>query len=222
MATSHAEQAKINMIKQQIRTWEVLDQHVIAAIEALPRDAFVPDYLHNLAYADTELPLGEGESMLNPKVEGRLLQTMRLHPNDRVLEIGTGSGYFTACLAQLSQRVISYELRADFVAAAGERLARFGIANVEVREGNGLVAQIEGGPFDAIVLTGSVPRVQDLDVLKTQVNPGGRLVAVVGRPPVMEAMLFTRVREDQFRSESLFETQIPPLQGLKTVSEFIF
>ncbi len=222
MVTTHAEQAKINMIKQQIRTWEVLDQHVIAAIEALPRDAFVPDRFHNLAYADTELPLSEGESMLNPKVEGRLLQALQLHSSDRVLEIGTGSGYFTACLSQLAQRVISYELRADFVVAAQERLARFGIANVEVREGNGVMSQIEGGPFDAIVLTGSVPRLQDLDVLKTQVKPGGRLVAVVGRPPVMEAMLFTRVTEDQFRSESLFETQIPPLQGIKIVREFIF
>jgi protein-L-isoaspartate(D-aspartate) O-methyltransferase len=214
------EQARFNMVEQQIRPWDVLDQRVLDAVAAVPRDAFVPDAYRQLAYADIEVPLGEGEVMMAPKVEGRMLQALRLRPTDRILEVGTGSGFVTALLARLSSRVLSVERLDAFSRRAGERLAAQGVGNVTLEVGDGRGGWPAGGPFDAIAMTGSLPEPDE--TLLRQLAPGGRLFLVVGAPPVMEALLFTRVGEADWARESLFETELPPLRGLPPRESFVF
>ncbi len=214
------EQARFNMVEQQIRPWDVLDQRVLDAVAAVPRDAFVPEAYRQLAYADIEVPLGEGEFMMAPKVEGRMLQALRLRPTDRVLEVGTGSGFVTALLARLSAHVLSVERLETFSRRAGERLAAQGVENVTLQVGDGRGGWPDGGPFDAIAMTGSLPEVDE--TLLRQLAPGGRLFVVVGVPPVMEALLLTRVGDADWARESLFETELPPLRGLPPRERFVF
>jgi protein-L-isoaspartate(D-aspartate) O-methyltransferase len=214
------EQARFNMVEQQIRPWDVLDQRVLDAVAAVPRDVFVPDAYRQLAYADIEIPLGEGEVMMAPKVEGRMLQALRLRPTDRVLEVGTGSGFVTALLARLSAHVRSVERVEAFSRRADERLAAQGVGNVTLEVGDGRGGWPERGPFDAIAMTGSLPEVDE--ALLRQLAPGGRLFVVIGVPPVMEALLMTRVGDTDWARESLFETELPPLRGLPTRESFVF
>ena len=214
------EQARFNMVEQQIRPWDVLDQRVLDAIAALPRDAFVPDDFRQLAYADVEVPIGEGEVMMAPKLEARMLQALRLRPTDRVLEVGTGSGFVTALLARLAAHVLSVERLEALSRRAAEQLAAQGIENVTLQVGDGRSGWPEGGPFDAIAVTGSLPTLDE--TLTRQLAPGGRLFVVVGSPPVMEALLLTRVGEADWARESLFETDLPPLRGLPPRERFVF
>ncbi len=214
------EQARFNMVEQQVRPWEVLDAQVLQLMGDMPRDAFVPGPYQNLAYADIEIPLGHGRAMLSPKIEGRLLQALNIQPNDRVLEIGTGCGYLTACLANLADKVISLDTKSDFITHADTCLKAQDITNTELRCTDNLNETIEGQAFDAIAVTGSLPEIPD--TLRRQLTVGGRLFAVVGESPAMEAMLVTRTGEESWHSEALFETELAQLTDVPTAEHFTF
>ncbi|ARP83848.1 protein-L-isoaspartate O-methyltransferase [Bordetella genomosp. 8] len=217
------EKARFNMVEQQIRPWDVLDETVLDALFKVRRELFVPPALRSLAFSDLEIPLqinavDTREAMLAPKVEARLAQELLLAPTDAVLEIGTGSGYQAALLAELAQQVTTVEIDSRLAAFAQQNLQMNNIANVKVETGDG-----RNGwgttEYDAILLTGSVPVVPD--GLKYQLRIGGRLVVVVGTAPVMTACRITRTTAASFETVNLFETLIKPLRGA-TVSQFKF
>ena len=214
------EHARFNMVEQQIRTWEVLDQRVLDLLFRVRREDYVPAQYKALAFVDMEIPIGHGERMLQPKVEARMLQELALAPSDKVLEIGTGSGYMTALLASVAAHVCSVELHEDFTRATAERLAKNGIANVTLETGDGAQGWDKHGPYDAIVLTGSVPVLPA--AFRASLRTGGRLLAVVGEPPVMEAQLITAIDAAAFSSVNLFETSIAPLQNAVQSERFVF
>ena len=214
------EQARFNMIEQQIRPWEVLDQGVLSLLALVKREDFVPSAYRALAFFDTEVPLPEGQAMLAPRVEARLLQALNVGRHERVLEIGAGSGFMAALLAHKAQHVITLEIRPALAAMATANLRRAGIANASVLEGDGSAGLAAQAPFDAILLSGSVAVVPQ--ALLDQLKPGGRLLAIVGDEPVMCATLFTRVAERQFKREALFDTVAPRLQGFAETPRFAF
>jgi protein-L-isoaspartate(D-aspartate) O-methyltransferase len=214
------EQARFNMIEQQIRPWDVLDQKVLDVIRAIPREAFVAPTYRQVAYADVELPLGDGEVMMAPKVAARMVQSLRLAPSDKVLEIGTGSGYATALLARLAGHVYSVERLEALSQRAAAHLAENGIDNVTLKVGDGSGGWPEEAPYDAIAVTGSLPSLGQ--TLQRQLKLGGRLFVIVGEPPVMEALLLTRAGDNAWTRESLFETELPPLRGLPPRERFVF
>lgn len=213
-------QARFNMVEQQVRTWEVLDQGVLDAMLALPREHFVPETYKRLAYSDIRIPLGHGQAMFAPKWEGRLIQALAPTGAERVLEIGTGSGYLAALLASLAEEVVSVDIIGEFTHAASRKLRALGIGNVTCLEADGLSALPQGAPFDLIAVTASSPT--RLSALEAQLAPGGRLFAVVGTGRVMEAMLVTREAEGAFTAESLFELELEPLRGAETPPTFRF
>ncbi len=214
------ERARFNMVEQQIRTWEVLDQRVLDLLLRVRREEYVPQQYRALAFADMEIPLGHGEKMLSPKMEARMLQELALRPTDSVLEVGTGSGYMTALLASLGSHVYSADIVAEFTRDAGARLAAQGIANVTLENGDAARGWDRHAPYDAIVLTGSVPVLAD--AFTKSLLPGGRLIAVVGEPPVMEAQLITCVSVGACRTTGLFETCIAPLKNAPQPDKFVF
>jgi protein-L-isoaspartate(D-aspartate) O-methyltransferase len=218
MSTMDYAKARETMVEQQVRPWDVLDVRVLDVLVRTPRDAFVPESHRALAYADIELPLGHGERMMKPVVEGRLLQSLELQGDEEVLEIGTGSGFIAACLGRLAREVVSLERRADFVDAARARLQAQGIANVAVETADALSWDTQRR-FDAIAVTGAVAAVpsQFLQWLR----PGGRMFVVRGTPPVMEAALL-RQDVNGIRAESLFETDLAYLAGAAPVPAFVF
>jgi protein-L-isoaspartate(D-aspartate) O-methyltransferase len=216
----NTEQARYNMIEQQIRPWEVLDQSVLSLLAVVKREDFVPPACRALAFFDTEVPLPEGQAMLAPKVEARLLQALRIARHERVLEVGTGSGHMAALLAHRAQHVTSLEVRPALAAMATANLLRAGIANASVLAADGSQGLPDEAPFDVIVLSGSVAALPQ--VLLEQLKPGGRLVAIVGDHPVMRATLITRVGATQFRSEELFDTVAPRLEGFAEPALFRF
>ncbi len=202
--------AKTNMIKQQIRPWEVLDHRVLATLETVDREAFVGDDYRGLAYADCQIPLGHGASMLPPTVEGRLLQALAVSDSDRVLEIGCASGFVTACLARLAARVTSQDTRGEIIEQARQNLAAQSIDNVEFRQAG--LDGIETEPtWDAIAISGSLAGVPEN--ARQALRIGGRLFVIVGHSPVMEALLITRVADNEWTTRSLFETDLPRLAG---------
>jgi protein-L-isoaspartate(D-aspartate) O-methyltransferase len=210
------------MIEQQIRPWQVLDARVLAVMSQIHRELFVPDAYQGLAYADIEIPVGMHSSMLAPKLVGRMLQALGIHDHDKVLEIGTGTGYVTACLARLGGRVVSIEIDPELAIAAQERLVAMQFRRVEVITGDALAGPVEGGPFDVIAVTGSVPNEELMPMLRQQLSTGGRLFAVVGEPPLMQAVLETRLAGGDVRREGLFETCIPALQNVPEPQRFVF
>jgi protein-L-isoaspartate(D-aspartate) O-methyltransferase len=214
------ERARFNMVEQQIRPWEVLDQQVLDLLFKVRREEFVPEHYRALAFADLEVPLGHGEKMLAPKIEARLLQELALGTEDRILEVGTGSGYMTALLASLGGHVYSVDIVPEFVAAAADRLKAHGINNVTLEPGDAARGWDKHGPYDAIVLTGSVPVLPA--AFRESLKPGGRLIAVVGEPPVMEAQLITCVAPGAFQTAGLFETCITPLRNALQPERFVF
>ena len=214
------EQARFNMIEQQIRTWEVLDPEVLELLGRVKREDFVPPQHRALAFADLEIPLGNGEAMMQPKVEARIVQELAIRPHETVYEVGTGSGYLTALLASRARHVTSAEIHGDLKAMAERNLAAAGIRNVTLLEGDSARAPLAESAFDVIVLTGSTPIVPQafLDRLK----PGGRLFAVVGDPPVMKALVIHQPAQGAFRHTELFETLLKPLVNAAQPPRFRF
>ncbi len=214
------EQARTNMVEQQIRPWDVLDQDVLDLLYAVPREDFVPAACRNLAFVDMEIPIGEGERMWAPKMEARVLQELAPRRTDRVLEVGTGSGYFTALLAHRAAHVRSLEIRPALAAMGKANVARHGLDNVTLEIGDGARGDPAGGPYDIVVLTGSVP-VMPRGVLES-LAPGGRAFAVVGEAPVMAARLYTCLAPGSCRAVDLFETVLVPLANCERPSRFAF
>ncbi len=214
------EQARFNMVEQQIRPWEVLDQAVLDLLYAVPREEFVPAAFRKLAFVDMEIPLGEGEAMMAPKVEARVVQELALKKTDRVLEVGTGSGYLTALLARCAAHVTSLEIRPQLAAFGRDNLARHGADNVTLEVGDGARGDAKRAPYDAIVLTGSTPVLPA--GLKEQLAPGGRLFAVVGEAPVMVAQLVTCTAPGAFGTRALFDTVLAPLVNAAQPPRFKF
>lgn len=221
--TSPAEIARFNMIEQQVRPWNVLDERVLRVLSELPREAFVPDAYQALAYADLDIPIGEGTSLLAPKLVGRMLQALAVRDGDRVLEIGPGTGYTTACLAGLGGRVIGIEIDPDLAEGARERIEALKLRRVEIRTGDALAGPVDGGPFDVIAVTGSVPTDEPVPALAQQLAPGGRLFIIVGQEPLMQARLETRLGHGpDLRRQDLFETSVPALRNVPEPERFVF
>jgi protein-L-isoaspartate(D-aspartate) O-methyltransferase len=214
------ERARYTMIESQIRTWEVLDQTVLDSLSADKREEFVPTQYRPLAFVDMEIPIGHGEVMLAPKLEARLLQELTLRKGDRVLEVGTGSGYVTALLASLVGHVYSVETHPDLSEGAAARLAAHGIENVTLEVGDAARGWKRHAPYDAILLTGSLPILPAS--WRDQLAPGGRLLAVVGDPPAMTARLVTCVSAGAYNEAGLFETCIAPLRNAPQPERFVF
>jgi len=214
------EQARHNMIEQQIRPWEVLDPAVLGVLETVRREEFVPSAHRELAFADLSIPLPGDAAMMQPKLEARLIQSLEIKAGDRVLQVGVGSGHVAALLASLGGDVTAVELRPELVSYANERLIQQGFDNVSVVQGEASGGWSDGAPWDAILLTGSVASIDEN--LRDSLAPGGRLVAVVGSAPIMEAYAVKRLGESSFRTESLFDTLLPALDNATTAPAFEF
>lgn len=214
------EQARFNMIEQQIRPWEVLDPGVLELLAVVKREDFVPPAHRALAFVDTEVPLPAGQCMLAPKVEARLLQELAVHKHERVLEIGAGSGYMAALLAHKAQHVITLEIDPELARLATANLKRAGVMNAIVVQADGALGWPGEAPFDVIVLSGSVAEVPD--ALLAQLKVGGRLSAIVGFEPAMRAVLITRSDDQGLERRVLFDTVAQRLQGFAEPSRFHF
>jgi len=216
----NVEQARFNMIEQQIRPWDVLDTSVLGLLSAVRREDFVPAAHQAQAFTDLELPLGNGRSLLAPRVEARLVQDLNLSKRDTVLLVGAATGYVAALLAHKAQRVIGLEADAALAAVARNNLRKGGVNNAEIVQADGSQGFAAQAPFDAILLAGSVAQVPQ--TLLDQIKVGGRLLAIVGDEPVMQATLFTRVAEGQFTRQELFDTVANRLPGFPEPSKFQF
>jgi protein-L-isoaspartate(D-aspartate) O-methyltransferase len=214
------EKARFNMIEQQIRPAEVLDPRVLSALAEVHREDFLPDYLKTLAFSDTSIPIGHGQSMMKPIVEARLLQALALRPTDKILEVGTGSGYLTALLAKLGGQVVSVEIIPQLKAQAEARIRAKGISNVSLYEGDASQGWGKDAPYDAIAVTGSVHKVPE--GLLQNLRVGGRMFIVVGKAPVMQARLITRYGAEEWAEDDLFETVLPVLANAELPQEFVF
>jgi protein-L-isoaspartate(D-aspartate) O-methyltransferase len=214
------EQARFNMVEQQIRPWQVLDPQVLTVLSNVQRELFVPQAYQAMAYTDTDIPLGHGEAMAPPRVAARLMHDLHLTGTEKVLEIGTGSGYMAALLAGRAQRVVSLEINPELASNARNNLQRAGISNVDVRVADGSTGASGDAPFDAIVLGGSVAEVPQ--ALLQQLAIGGRLLAIVGHDHVMAATLFTRTADAAWDSKALWDHTAPRLQGFTEPTRFKF
>ena len=212
------EVARTQMLGQQIRAWEVLDERVLRVLRETPREQFVPAEYRALAFADAEIPLGRGQTMLAPKIEGRLLQAVLAEPIDDVLVVGTGSGFLTTCLARLAKHVVSVDIIGEFVATARPRLAEHEVRNVSLEVADALELSYPGR-FDVVAVTASVPELSDHFV--KMLRPQGRLFIVVGREPVMEAQLITMQPNGSTTTENLFETVLTPLINAERPEPFV-
>ena len=214
------EQARFNMVEQQVRTWEVLDERVLELLETTHREDFVPVRYRKMAFTDMAIPLDHGQTMMKPVVEGRLLQALELKPDETVLEIGTGSGFITACLAQLAKRVVTVDIYEQFGKEAEAKLKDKDIHNVEFETGDVMTGWQPEQAHDVLVVTGSV---QDIpDHFRGWVNPGGRMFVVCGDAPAMQAKLLTKLNATEWREESLFETDLARLINAEKAPEFEF
>ena len=220
MMAFDTERARFNMVEQQIRPWDVLDKRVLDTLFKIPREQFVTAEQRQFAFSDTALPIGHGETMLPPVVEGRILQSLAVAPNERVLEIGTGSGFFTACLAHLGQSVHSVDIHPDFTQSAAEKLAELNIDRVVLETGDAVNGWASNERFDVIVLTGAVQRIPES--YRQQLNVGGRLFAIVGSEQNMSGIMITRQANDQFDTQNLFETHTRYLKGAEPKPQFSF
>ncbi|MCA1856762.1 protein-L-isoaspartate O-methyltransferase [Massilia oculi] len=214
------EQARFNMIEQQIRPWNVLDQDVLDLLHVVKREAFVPAAYQNLAFADVEIPLPGGEAMFNPKVEARIMQELAIKKHENVLEIGTGSGYMAALLAHKARHVTTVEIQPEAAKLARDNLARAGVTNVTVEEGNGAAGWNKGAPYDVIVVSGGMPMLPQ--ALLEQVKVGGRIGVILGEAPAMSFNVITRSSETGYDTVKLFETNVKLLTGAQAPSRFQF
>jgi len=220
MTNMNIDQARLNMIVQQIRPWDVLDHNVLDVMADIPRELFVPKKYAELAFCDVEIPLGDGQVILQPRIEGRIMQSLSIKPDDRILEIGTGCGYMTACLSRLGDSVVTVECIENLSKQAKINIESQNITNVSFRVGNAVEGWDQDGPFDVIAITGSMPELPKN--LKSILHKRGRLFVVEGIEPVMHAKLITRSSKDDFQEEILFEICTPPLTGTTHEEEFIF
>jgi protein-L-isoaspartate(D-aspartate) O-methyltransferase len=214
------EQARFNMIEQQIRPWDVLDQDVLNLLSIVKRENFVPAAYRNIAFADLEIPLPGGEHMLFPRVEARVLQELAIKKHEVVLEIGAGSGYMAALLAHRGRSVLSVEISSELAKLAAGNLAANGVTNAQIVEGDGARGWKDAEPYDVICVSGGLP-VMPQEFLE-QLKIGGRLAAFVGVAPVMKAQIITRVDEKQFRVSDIFETMVEPLKNAMQPARFRF
>jgi len=219
VSSVNTEQARFNMIEQQIRPADVLDQRVLKLISSMPREDFVPESHYNLAFIDANVPLDHGQIMMTPILEAKLLQALNVQTQDTVLEIGTGSGYLTALLAKLAKQVVSVDIFADLSAKAAEKLAKHGIQNVTLEVGDA-ASGWGSTAYDVIAITGSLPVLPE--IFKQSLNIGGRLFTIVGDAPSMECSLFTRMNENEWTEEVLFETDIKSLINAQQPQRFVF
>lgn len=214
------EQARFNMIEQQIRPWNVLDQDVLDLLLVVKREEFVPAAHKALAFVDTEIPLPGGEAMFTPKLEARILQEVQVKKHENVLEIGAGSGYMAALLAHKARHVTTVEILPELKTMAEMNLSKAGIGNVTVELGNGAQGWAKGAPYDVIVISGALEELPDA-ILK-QIKVGGRVAAIIGQAPVMTAQIVTRVSETAYDTVKVFETNVKPLADAVTASRFTF
>ncbi len=212
--------ARRQMIEQQVRTWNVLDPAVATVMDRIPRENYTPDRYRSLAYADSTIPIGHGEIMLAPKLQGQLLQALAIRPGDQALEIGTGTGYLSACLATLGAGVRSVEIREDFISMARENLAANRLGSIEVIREDGHTLSAAGPRYDAILVTGSLPVADETFLHRLALS--GRLVWIVGEAPVMRVERVIRVGTNEWRTETLLETVVPPLIGVEPPRRFEF
>ena len=211
---------QVNMVQRQVRPWQVLDPNILELLLSIPREPFILEEYEQLAYCDTLLPIGYDQLTLPPKIVGRLLQALKLHAHETVLEVGTGTGYLSTLLAHLCHKVVSLEIIHELSYQAKINLRSFNISNVELEVGDGIHGCALKAPFDAIILTGSVPVLPK--ALREQLSINGRLFAVVGESSIMTAFLITRLSQDRFREQPLFETEIPVLFNAPHLKNFDF
>lgn len=214
------EQARTNMIDQQIRSWEVLDSHVLEVLREVPREEFVPVRHRKLAFSDLRIPLGHSQVMMKPIEQGRLLQSLALDSEDKVLEIGTGSGFLTACLARMAADVTSIEIIEEIADQARANLEARGVDGIELKTGDALKTGFGEAEFDVILVAASVASIPEQMV--RWLRPGGRLFIVRGQSPAMEALVVTRTESGRLSEDSLFETDLPRLIGAEDAPVFKF
>ena len=214
------EQARFNMVEQQIRPWDVLDPVVLGLMTTLKREEFVPQNFRAIAFADVEVPLSAGAKMWPPRVEAKLLQELVVKKTDRVLEVGTGSGFFAALLGAMAADVVSIEIDRVLADTAKKTLQKNGVSNVAVEVGDGIKGWAAKAPYDVIVISGSVPAIPA--ELLAQLKVGGRLAAIVGEAPVMNAQVITQTAEGIFSTVNVFETVADPLKNAKAAASFTF
>ena len=220
MSMVNLEKARQNMVEQQVRPWDVLDPRILETFDELPRDAFTPDAYKGLAYADTAIPLGNDQHMMHPVLEGRMLQALEIQPDDKILEIGTGSGFITACLAKLGDHVDSIEIEPSLSQSAAGKLARLNIDNINLMVGNAMTDLDSNKQYDVICVTGSMAEVPDS--LKQQLTINGRMFVITGDAPVMHAHLIIRTDEHAWSDQRLFETSIKALIHAEKPAQFDF
>ncbi len=220
MTTINIEKARFNMVQQQIRPWSIPDDSILNLMTTIPRENFVPNEYRNLAFSDSETPIGFGQIMMNPKIEARLLQALNIKPHESVLEIGTGSGYLTALLASLARHVVTVEIIPELKEQAQAKFKTHGIVNVTCECGDASEGWPQKGPYDVIVVTGSIPVMQHN--FRESLNTGGRLFVIVGDAPVMSAQLIRCIGKNQWTQESLFETELAPLKNIAQPDRFHF
>lgn len=213
-------QARFNMIEQQIRTWEVLDQEVLDLLNEIHREEFIPESYQNLALADTAIPIGHGQTTMAPKFEARILQSLDIKPDESVLEIGTGCGYFTALLASSAKQVKSIDIFPDFIDAAREKLAKTGLTNIELESSDAFTLLDNQERYDVLVFTASLPTMDERFL--SLLNDQGRLFVIIGDSSAMEARLYTKQNDSSWSYESLFETVLPVLIGAQQKDAFEF
>lgn len=218
MLEMNFEIARHNMLEQQIRPWNVIDPVVLDALDCIPRENYVPIEFKESAFSDVELPIGHNQTMMSPKIEAKILQAVQVKKTDKILEIGTGSGYMTALLAHLAQQVYTIEIHESLSLAAQKVLMEEGFNNIDFFINDGTKGVTANTPYDVIILTGSVPELPD--IYKKSLNKNGRLFAITGCAPVMEATLIKRVSANQFSTEVLFETELQALENMQCHKEF--
>lgn len=214
------EQARFNMIEQQIRPWNVLDTEILDLLHVVKREQFVPAAYQNLAFADIDIPLPGGESMFAPKIEARFMEELKIRKHESVLEVGTGSGYMAALLAHRAAKVVTVEINPETAELAKQNLARAGVSNATVELGSGAQGWDKGAPYDVIVVSGALEVLPE--ALLKQVKVGGRIAAIVGQAPVMEASIITRTGESAWSTVKVFETNVKYLEGAPVPSHFEF
>jgi protein-L-isoaspartate(D-aspartate) O-methyltransferase len=212
--------ARINMVKQQLRTGDVLNESILNLYDILPRHEFVPEHFAHFAYSDMQIPLGHGQRMLTPLEEGKILQSLTLKGNETILEVGTGCGFLTALLSKLCKKVISIDYYSEFTLSAAAKLKAHHCDNVELITGDGCQGWLEKAPYDIMVMTGAVEKLTETH--KLQILPGGQLFAIEGTSPVMQARLYNLSHDNVWTVSQIFETDIPPLVNQLKPKEFVF